>query len=536
MAQVPHTAIDHFNMVDGLNTVSSAIRLKQSECRDVQNMRYSPIGGFSKRPGCDALNDGAVGGAAATTGLFMGRYSLAGGTNIAYLVCGAFLFKMTSALNGTWTDITGSLTITAGQNNIWNFAILNDIVVLGNGNTDASIKINSSGVASALTPGPFTKFLFAVESRGYMWYFQPTVGGNILYDTGYFSDINDPTTVGTNNFIAVAKGQGGDVRGAVDYKGYLYIFKRHGIYQVNYQPTRINSSGTLFPWNEFPNPIVPGVGTQSHRSIVKFTTPSTHATPGQELVFFVDQFGIPRIFDGVNTISFASKIGSSRDTTIKSLDDMDRSRNSYCFSINNPTDNLIYCFMSEDNSKQDVCWVLDYNVGFSWARDDYFTEFNCGALFEKSDGTFAPFVGDYGGKVYQLETGTTDDGNPINDYIVTGDDYLKSPAIRSKWYFAETRGQSGSTSQKMRISHYVDGEDTSVINMEISLANSQTTWGSFIWGQASWAKLGLVPKTTEINLVSKTIRTKIESVDKLNDTLVVEGFSLLGETLGTAQN
>lgn len=544
MAKVNHDIIDHYNMVDGLNTVSSAIRLKPSEFRDIQNMRYFPIGGFSKRNGYDALNDVAVGaGAGACTGLYQGRYSLNGGTNIAYLVSGSKLWSMSAALGGTWTDATNGLTITAGDNNLWNFSILNNIVVAGNGNTDASFQIDSGGTATALNPGPFTKFLFAVECRGYMWYLVPTVGGNVLYDRVYFSNINDPTTVGTNNFVDIGKGQGGDVRGAADYKGYFYVWKRHGIYQLNYQPTRINSSGTLFPWTEFPNPIVPGVGTQSPRSIVKFTTPSTHTTPGQELIFFVDQFGNPRIFDGVNTISFSSKIGSSRDTTIKCLEDMNQARNPYSFAINNPKKNIIQCWLSENNSRQDTTWVLDYNVGFSWGRDDYYSAFNCGALFEKSDGTFFPFVADYAGKVYQLETGTTDDGQPINDYAVTGDDYLKSPALKSKWYFAETRGVNGSDDQATKVTHYINGEDTPVKSSEISLANAQTEWSTvgdpeptMIWARDSWAKSGLVTRSTEINMDSKTLRTKFESVDKLNDTLIVEGFSLLGEVLGTAQN
>lgn len=535
MALVRHDTIDYFNCVDGINTVSSAIRLKPSEARDAQNMDLFPIGGFSKRNGYTALNTVAV-GTSACTGLYMGRYTTAGGTNIAYLVSGAALYSMPSTLNGTWTDITSALSIAAGNNNLWNFAILNDIVVLGNGNNDASIQINSSGSASALTPGPFTKFLFPVQSRGYMWYFVPTVGGNVKYDTGYFSDINDPTTVGTNNFVRVGVGTGGDIRGAVDYKTYLYVFKRHGIFQLTYQPTRVNSSGTIFPWTEFPNPIVPGVGTQSHRSIVKFTTPSTHATPGQELVFFVDQFGIPRIFDGATTISFSSKIGTCRDSSILSLANMDMTRTPYAFSINYPSKNRILCFLSRLNSQQDTCWVMDYSTGFAFTRYKYSGAFNCGDIFEKSDGTFKPYVGDYAGGVFQLDQGTSDNGQPIEDYYVTGDAFIRSPIYRSKWYFNDLRGLNGSTSQKTRIDHYTDGQDTSVKTTDISLADSQTIWGNFTWGQASWAKQGLVSKTIEMNLVAKTVRHKIQSVDKLNDTLTMEGFSVAGDILGTAQN
>lgn len=534
MSEVAYQYINKFEMTGGLNTVSSSIFLKPGEFRDVQNIDYFPIGGFSKRNGYLYLNTSPV-GSSACTGLYMGRYFLSGGTNLAYLVSGTKIYKMTSVLDGTWTDITSALTITAGNNNIWNFAMLNDIAVLGNG-TDSPIQLSSSGVASALTAGmPWTTFKFPVEYRGYMFYFVPTVGGAVKYDRGYFSSINDPTTVGSNNYIDIGVGQGGDVQGAVDYKTYLYVFKRHGIYQINYQPTRVNSAGTIFPFNEFPNPVVPGVGTQSHRSICKFTTPATHSTPGQELVFFIDQFGSPRIFDGITTLSFSSKIGTSRDTTIPSLSDMDNSRLPYCFSINYPSKNRIIFFLSNSDSKQNGVWVLDYSVGFAISRYSYNDDFNVAALFEKSDGTFKPYYGNYAGTVYQSDQGTSDNGVLIDGYAVSGDSYIGSPINRSKWYFIEMRGATGSSSQDLSIDHYLDASDASNASDTPTLADVQTLWGDsqpMTWGVSAWSKAGIVSRSSEINLVGKTIRTKFRN-NVLDETFMLEGWALAGEPLGT---
>lgn len=537
MALTNYNYIDFYDLIGGINTVSSAVKLTPSDARDIQDMDLFPIGGFSKRNGYAVLNS-VPANSLATTGLYMARYSTAGGTNLAYLISGTKLYSMSAALGGTWTDITGGLTITAGANNIWNFDILNDIVVLGNG-TDTPIQINSSGVASTLSSGlPFTSFKFPLMSRGYMFYFVPTVGGSVLYDRCYFSDINDPPTVDTNNFIDIGKRQGGDVKGAVEYKTFVYVFKRHGIYQMTFQPTQVNSAGDFFPWIQYPSPVVPGVGTQSHRSICKFTTPTTHATPGQELVFFVDQFGVPRIFDGATTISFSSKIGFSRDATIKSLSDMDNTRAPYCFSVNYPSKNRILCFMSENDSQQDTCWVLDYSKGFAICRYDFYDNFNVGALFEKSDGTFKPYFGNYAGQVFQSDSGTTDNGHSINDYYVTGDMFLKSPALRSKWYLIDVRGMNGATSENIDLEYYLDGADTPSIQDTQSLSRGGVLWGAgpppMIWGTSSWAISGLSNTSYEIDAESKTIRIKVGSSDKLNDSLIMEGFSLAGEVLGTS--
>ena len=538
MSQFNYDFTDFYGLTGGINTVKSAIALGPNEARDAQDIDLFPIGGFSKRNGYLQLNSSAV-SANSCTGLYMARYTTSGGTNLALLVNDTKLYKMSSALGGTWTDATNGLTITTGANNIWYFDQLNDITVLSNG-VDAPIQVSSAGTATALLSAQaITNFKFPVQSRGYLWYFVPTVSGTVQYDRGYFTAINDPTTVSTNNFVNVAPGQGGTIQGAVDYKTFLYVFKRHGIYQINYQPTQVDSTGTVFPWIQFPSPIVPNVGTQSHRSIVKFTTPETHPTPGQELVFFVDQFGVPRIFDGATTLSFNSKIGFSRDTTITSLSDMDNTRAPYCFSINYPSKNRILFFMSKINSQQDTCWVMDYSNGFSLMRYKYALPFNVGALFEKSDGTFKPYVGDYAGKVHQLDQGSTDNGSPINDYYRTGDTFVKSPNLTTKFYTLNVRGQNGSITQNTKVSYFLNGGDTPFLTDTRSLSNPTTLWGAgppaMVWGQSNWSLKGLVTPTFEINGVGRTLGVQLESSNKLNDTLLVEGFSLASENLGTSR-
>src|SRR5574343_176450 len=154
-----HKQIDFFNNVMGLNTMKSGILLSHDEFRDCQDIDLFPIGGWSKRNGYSLLNSTPV-GSSSCNGLFMARYSLNGGTNIFYLVSGTKLYKMTSGLGGTWTDITGGLTITNNANYIWHFDILNDICVLSNG-VDTPIQIDSSGTATAFPSMPFTTYKFS---------------------------------------------------------------------------------------------------------------------------------------------------------------------------------------------------------------------------------------------------------------------------------------------------------------------------------------------------------------------------------------
>ncbi len=541
MAQVPGPIVDYFNCTGGVDTVSSSVALGPSKFRDAQNINMFPIGGYSWRNGYSKLNSSAV-SASACNGLHMARYTTG---NIALLVAGTKLYSMPSNLNGTWTDRTNSMTLSAGNTVTYSFGMLNDIVVICN-DTDTTLQIDNALTAAVLAGSPvFTSAMFCVEHIGYMFYGQTVESATRKYDRFRFSDINAPnsfTSLGSNNFIDVATKTAGDLRGAVSYNGNLYAFKRHGIYLITFQPTQVNSSGTIFPFSNFPVPIVPRVGTQSHRSIVKFTTPITNQRQtGVELVFFVDQFGTPRIFDGTATVQIGYPIQKSRDTTIKTLSGTDNSQLPYTWAINYPERNQVWVFMSTNSSLLDTCWVMDYSVGFSWHRHKFATNFLSGALFEKSNGKWQIFTGDYAGTVYNQDSGTADDTTAIAYYVVHGDAFIQSPTINSSWLWIELKGSTGDNSQYIQVDFFKDGEDLPSLTLaNIPLAKIQTTWGTtgvggtMTWGTSQWAKSGLATLQKEINMDAKTLRVKISN-STLNSTLALEGFSLCAKPMGVSQ-
>lgn len=536
MSQVPGPIVDYYQSVEGVDTISSSVALGPSKFRDAQNINMFPVGGYSWRQGYTTLNSSAVNGGAACNGLHMVRYTTG---NIAVLVAGDKIYSMPSSLNGTWTDRTNSTTISAGNTVTYSFAQLNDILVICN-DTDTTLQMDNALTVTTLAGSPaFTSAKFCVEHIGYMFYGQTVESATRKYDRFRFSDINAPnsfTSLSTNNFIDVATKTAGDLRGAVSYNGNLYAFKRHGIYLITFQPTQVNSSGTLFPFSNYPVPIVPNVGTQSHRSICKFTTPITNQKQsGVELVFFVDQFGIPRIFDGTTTVQIGYSISKSRDTTITTLGDMDSSNLQYCWAVNYPKRNQIWLFMSADSSLLDTCWVLDYTVGFSWHRHDFATNFLSGALFEKSTGTWDIYTGDYAGFVYNQDSGQTDNGTAISSYVIHGDAFQQSPTINSSWLWIELKGSTGSNTQYVQIDFYKNGQDNPDLTLSnISLASAQSLWGSMTWGVDTWARAGLITAQKEISLDAKTLRVKISNTTSGN-TLALEGFSLCARPLGVSQ-
>lgn len=513
MPQIASDILDIYAITNGLNTIKSGVRIGPDELKNALNIRYFPVGGFMWRQGYETLGN-APGPAA--TGLYMGRFS--NGTNVAFRTQGTKLEKMDS-LDGTWDDITGAVTLSSGQNNLVSFAILNDIVIGVNGVNDP-FQVNSSLSASAVSALPGSAIAtFVYEHRGYMWY--------ITNDAAFFSDLNTPATVQTTNFVRAGGKNGGQHVGGVDYNGTNYVFKRHAIHGIEFQPTRVNSAGDLFPFVEIPNPVVPGVGTQSPRSIVKFTTPSTHKTPGQELVFFIDQFGVPRLFDGSTSLVIGTSILKSRADNIISLADMDRTRLAQTWCLNDPANNLIYVFMSSQGQTQhDVCWLLDYTTSFAWSRDSYADTFSCGALFETTDGIFKPYFGNYSGQVMETSSGQTDNGVAITSRARTGDLFAQKVAIRSRWLYNEIRGSTGDDSQTVHIDYYIDGEDTASSSADIILFKAnQANWDEVNYDEFNWVYSGLTTKSSEINLEAKTLSIEFSNTISGN-TATIEGFSI----------
>lgn len=529
MPKVESVPIDFVNNTGGMMPLMGGPRIPLTACRNAVNVNLFPIGGFSRRYGYSKLNSSAQDGGV-MTGLYDASFS--SGTHVLIGTCSDEIGTMDD-LDGTWDDRTGALTITAGENNLFSFAILNDIVVCCN-DVNTCIQVNSSLTAAVLAGSPaFTSALFPVEYRGYMFYGNTVESATRIPDRLRFSNNGTPNTFTSTNFIDVHAKQGGQLRGACVHKDRLICFKENNTYEVVFQPTRVASDGTAFPFIQNPNPILSGVGCMSHRTIVTFTTPDTHESPG-EYVFFLDQYGMPRIYS--YGMSVAPRIGyfisNCRDTTVVTLNTMSRTPTvlKSCFAVNYPERNQIWLFNTQ-TTQMDIVWVLDYTVGWAWTRHDFADPFTCAALVRHTTGIYRLFTGDRSGFTYRQDTGDLDDDAAIEWSYETGDVYNKSVSIRNNWPFCEIRGTTPGPDENISVSFIPDGNDNSSSINSVNLSSPQPLWGSVIWGQFEWARTGTVNRTINPKLDAKTLRTKFEDVD--GSFGLVESFSLAPKLEGT---
>lgn len=160
-ARGPAIHINDFS--GGLNTFDPEYISPLNQSPDLDNIVLLDKG-FKKRNGDSAWNSSAmVSGSTPITG--MGYIQLDAGTQFLNAIAGTKFFT-DSALSGTMSDATGAITITSGQNNLWNSVNFNNLQIWFGGAPDAPFKYSGSGNAAVLGGSPPTaNNVFAANNR-----------------------------------------------------------------------------------------------------------------------------------------------------------------------------------------------------------------------------------------------------------------------------------------------------------------------------------------------------------------------------------
>jgi len=275
----------------GLASSSYVMSIAKNQATLLRNVYISTEGGIEKRRGNTAFNSSAmVSGSTVVTGL--GYYKQGDGDEWLMSIAGTKLFKSDS-LDGTMDDITGALTITTGQDNIWTHTQMNDLSIFVGGAPDAPIKWNGTGNGAVLggTP-PSGRFGFTHNNRFF-------IGSTAANPSRIAWSIlgNPEDWSGTGSGTQDIEANDGDVLvGAAPLNtDVVLLFKENSIHQF---VTRTS------PFPSFP--LFRGVGAVGKNAIVLvdgvayFITPRGRmkATDGSTVISFPDS--IDDIWDGLS--------------------------------------------------------------------------------------------------------------------------------------------------------------------------------------------------------------------------------------------
>ena len=446
----------------GLNSTANPLALKDGELSDVQNVDYNKFGSVLKRSGYSALNTSAFNSGATFTSLhFLEQQS---GTDFIVGTCGDKIAKQ-DAFDGTWDDITGGLTITAGNDNKFHWVNFGDNMYGTNG-VDVPIKWTGSGNAATWTTvTDLTKAKYTETWQNYL-FLAHVVIDSVTHSTRlYWSCINEPETWSTLDFNEIGFKDGDEITGIKALGDRLVIFKQHSIWLAFFT----GSSDIPFVFQKSQS----DVGTVSSHSIQKVNN---------GLIFLSDD-GL-YFFDGNNSTKLSDKLNNTFSTVIK------KSRMMQTVSGYQQTKNRYWLAFTEasGNTNDRILTFDTFNNAFSIYKGH-----NANAITVLlTSGAEKLYFGDYLGFTYEADTGTNDfpsnSSTAIDSFFKTkwfsyGDLLNKKGIPQCVIYY-----QCGSAT--LSFSYTYDLQEGDDFSQSFSIACPGATWDSGVWDTDSWGRDG----------------------------------------------
>ena len=379
----PYSKVNDISLGGGLKDGFAPFLLENKDASGIQNIDFSQFGGIAQRGGYAALNTTAITGGTTIDGLAWYEYD-SGGNRVQKLISvhDGDVYKM-DGLDGTWDDITGAVSITAG--NRFTFAPFNGNLYMANDAEGVLYIDNSLTLAAATMPTSVTSAKIVVEFQNYLIYLNVIVSGSRRYARLYYSNFNDPSTFDALDFIDIANDDGQEITGAKILGDRLVVYKNRSIYNVMFTgdadiPFAVYRSNS-------------SVGAASAWSIQEVL--NGHIFLSYDGIYYYDGMNSAKISDDINTTFQSLNLQNLEEST--SL--VYRTKNMYWISV-----------PSSASSTNDT--VLVYNFFLkAWSVYDGIDAAYMQSIYV-GDGEERPYFGDYAGFVYRGDTGVDD--YPLN--------------------------------------------------------------------------------------------------------------------------
>lgn len=359
----------------GWNADDSPTSLALNQALDLDNIVLLPRSGFKKRNGNSLFNSTAMNSGAAVHGL--SYYRQADGDDWMVSIAGNKIYK-SDDLDGTMDDISAALTITSGQNHIWNAVSMNDLIILigGNRSADSPIKWNGTGNAAVLGGSPPAgKVVVQASNRLFI------ANTEALPSRVQWSVVGDPEDwSGDGSGEADISANDGDEITALAHLGtdHLITFKQNSIHEL------VLGAGSPFPVY----PLYRNVGAISGRGVVDV----------DGVLYFITPEPRMKAFDGTKIIHFPDTINSVWDS-------LNKSRLQYLQGVYDRTRHLVLWFVSygtSDTNNFCIVWDLTRKC---WLKFSTGHSMNCVAHMQDRK----IYAGNYVGKVFKMDDSTTVD-------------------------------------------------------------------------------------------------------------------------------
>lgn len=485
-----------FDNTGGLVDRYSPILVPAKTASEIQNIYLDQRGQLLKRNGY--LNNNTLEfNTPASTITGGGYHQSTTGTSFMAVIVGTNIYTTQNTYGGSYTNVTGTATITASVSNLAQFTSFNDWGIICN-ETDAPVQVNFS--TAYRIPNVSTGAKTCESFNNYVLIGNTSEEG-VTYGSRFrWSDLNRENAWPANNYIDVEPNDGDSIVAIKKYGNNAYIFKKNSIYEAIITG---GSGAEAF----IIRPVARGIGAWAKNSV--------KAIENRGLVF-LGQNGV-YLFDGSN-FDFIS------DPIQRKIDGLNRARYPYAVGAVYPPKNQYWLSVSDGVDTQNkTILVYDY-IQQAWT---VYTGIKANALMrvEDNSGNVLLFSGDYNGDVYKQDFGTADYPNGVQTAIsalyASPNLYFGAPEIDKtfKYVYLFSKATSSATITMETAYNFQDGYlDT----QSISIGAVGAVWGTAIWGTDTWPGTATQVQRIEINRQGKSIRFKFS--DNSSTSLGVLGW------------
>ena len=393
--------------------------IEEDGCSSSENMELGTSGERKKRLGSASYqSEDPIAGNPTVTAC--GEYLEPPSTTEVFMVAGAVAYEYDSG----WSDITGGITITAGDDNTFDWAVDegNGVLHLTNGVDLPFKRTGASGnvtQAAADVDSRFTSAKWVAFFDNRIWWGNTDTD----YDQVWYTDIGDTATIGATSFLRF----GNVVNGLVPMKESLAVHTETGIHTIT--PT----GNTEIP---FQQEQATSRGTISGRSIVTLS--------GDVQMFIRD--------DGIYTWDGGDVIEKKSDA----LDDgfwntVVTSRLPNSFGIYYPVKNQAWFWVARGTGQTEaneiIIWSVQHEAFFGpyTGTGTYFTR-NCAGLIDgkphfgthDSSGSIGGTVQDHAPADTYNDDDNSATGTAIAANFKTGSPAPEGSAQSVRWLYART--------------------------------------------------------------------------------------------------
>ena len=489
-------AIPDINFSGGLNSTGGPLSLQNNESSSLQNIDFNKFGSVLKRNGYTALNTSAITNSPNSDGLHWFELVSSG----AYLsnlinVADGKLFKMDD-LDGTWDDITGSLTITA--DNFCDFEnFLNEVYITNN--QDVPFKWTGSGNGAVMSvPSGLTKAKCLCQFNNYLFLGNVVVSSVTHKSRFYWSGLKDTATWSATSFIEISKDDGQQIIEMKVMGNILVIFKERSIYNITF--TGDND--------------IPFIVTKSASSVGCLSQFSVQEVENGLVFLSFDGF---YYYDGNNSYKISEKIQTT-------LNGYNKTRINQGRSMVQKNKNRYFCSLpSSGQTNNDTVLVWDWFLN-AWSIYDGIDASAMSTVYVSGIDERVYF-GDYSGFVYRMDIGTDDYPlnvqTAINAYFYTNwkhyDDIVDQKGIPNVVIYYQT-----STAVLTFVYSY-DFEVADTYSQTFSTATSSAVYGSAIYGTSVYGSSGGNQQRRDLDGRGRVIRFGFKN-STLSETFQIDGI------------